>query len=230
MHKSALEAGRLFFENYFAGTEPAVLDVGALDVNGSLRSVAPPGCRYTGADLAPGKGVDLALDDPHQLPFPDGSFDAVVSTSCFEHDSFFWLTFLECLRVLRPGGYFYLNAPSNGIYHTYPDDNWRFYPDAGRSLVKWAKRNNVGAELAESFILNQDRDIWNDFVAVFCRVAPGVTSPVMLGAGIYTRFPGATNVWVFGATEIARKQVQPQDQSQAGIKTKLMRRVHNRRR
>jgi SAM-dependent methyltransferase len=228
VHKSALAAGRLFFETYFADAQPAVLDVGAMDVNGSLRSVAPAGTRSTGADLAPGNGVDLVLTDPYQLPFPDGGFDAVVSTSCFEHDSFFWLTFLECLRVLRPGGYFYLNAPSNGIYHTYPDDNWRFYPDAGRALVKWAKRNNVDVEMTESFILNQDGDIWNDFVAVFCRGAAGVAPSIAPTSGMHTHFPGATNVWVFGAAEIARKEVQPQDQRQVGITTKLMRRVRQR--
>ena len=29
---------------------------------------------------------------------------------------------------------FYLNAPSNGEFHRYPVDCWRFYPDAGGAL------------------------------------------------------------------------------------------------
>jgi len=227
MHTSAMEAGRLFFKQYCGGDGPSVLDIGALDVNGSLRSVAPAGCQYTGADLGAGKGVDVVLEDPHHLPFPDASFDAVVSTSCFEHDTFFWLTFLECLRVLRLGGHFYLNAPSNGVYHTYPDDNWRFYPDAGRALVKWGRRNNVDVELAESFILDQ-WDQWNDFVAVFARVAPGTTPSLEPGSGIHRSFPGATNIWVFGATEIARKQVLTEDQRHVGITSKLMQRIRRR--
>jgi hypothetical protein len=36
-----------------------------------------------------------------------------IGSMCFEHDPMFWVTFLETLRVLRPGGYAYLNVPSN---------------------------------------------------------------------------------------------------------------------
>jgi SAM-dependent methyltransferase len=226
MHKSALLAGRYFFEMYCDRADFSILDVGALDVNGSLRSVAPARSRYVGADLGAGAGVDVVLEDPHVLPFADGEFDAVVSTSCFEHDTFFWLTFLECLRVLRPGGYFYLNAPSNGGYHTYPDDNWRFYPDAGRALVKWATRNRVDVEMVESFILNQIADIWNDFIAVFRRAGGQTPAPAL---GINSRFPRATNIWLAGATEVAKKQVRSEDQRRVGLGNRLLRRVVSRR-
>jgi len=54
-------------------------------------------------------------------------------------------------RVLKEGGYLYLNAPSKGGYHQYPIDAWRFFPDAGIALCDWAKLNKHAVELLESF-------------------------------------------------------------------------------
>ena len=135
MHDTAMAAGAAFFSTYFAGATPRVLDIGAMDVNGSLRRVAPPGSDYVGADLEAGPGVDVVLQPGQALPFPADSFDACVSVSCFEHDDAFWETFCRMVAVVRPGGYVLLVAPSNGPYHAYPRDIWRFYADAGLALA-----------------------------------------------------------------------------------------------
>jgi len=170
MHPSAFENGRLFFETYLrSGDAFTVLDIGAQDVNGSLRQLAPAHGHYVGVDFAPGRGVDVVLDDPYRLPFADHSIDAVVSSSCFEHVEMFWLTFNEVLRVLKPEGLFYLNAPSNGDFHRYPVDCWRFYPDAGAALVRWGQRSGYSPVLLESFTAYQQLDVWSDFVAVFLK-------------------------------------------------------------
>jgi SAM-dependent methyltransferase len=170
MHPSALDNGRLFFTTYLeAGADALVIDIGAQDVNGSLRQLVPPGARYLGLDFVAGQGVDLVLEDPYQLPFADGTADVVVSSSCFEHIEMFWLMFNEILRVLKPHGLFYLNAPSNGDFHRYPVDCWRFYPDAGDALVRWANRSGYQPALLESFTTYQRLDIWNDFIAVFAK-------------------------------------------------------------
>lgn len=176
MHPSAMENGRLFFETYVDASAPAlILDIGSQDVNGSLRQLAPPGARYVGLDFAAGRGVDVVLDDPYRLPFDDGVADVVVSSSCFEHVDMFWLTFNEVLRVLKPDGLFYLNAPSNGEFHRYPVDCWRFYPDAGDALVRWGTRSGYRPALLESFTTYQHLDIWNDFVAIFVKDADCAT-------------------------------------------------------
>ena len=170
MHPSAMNNARLFFSTYFRSEKPCVVvDIGSQDFNGSMRNVAPSHCRYIGVDFSAGAGVDVVLQDPYQLPFADGSVDVVVSSSCFEHVEFFWLMFMEVMRVLKPHGLFYLNAPTNGDYHRYPVDCWRFYPDAGVALVRWAKRNGFKPALLESFVAYQEHDIWNDFVAVFIQ-------------------------------------------------------------
>jgi SAM-dependent methyltransferase len=177
MHESALLHGKLFFEAYFqAGSAPGTLivDVGSQDVNGSLRQFAPIGSQYVGVDFVPGRGVDIVLDDPYELPFQTGSVDALVCSSVYEHSEFFWLLFLESMRVLKPAGLLYLNVPSNGSMHRYPIDAWRLYPDSGRALVSWARRNGMQVVLMESFIGKSMGDpnndgMWNDFVAVFGR-------------------------------------------------------------
>jgi SAM-dependent methyltransferase len=155
MHPSAMDLGRLLFSTHGVGLR-RVGDIGSLDVNGSLRSLCPEGVEYIGIDLAPGKGVDLVLDDPYQYPFPDAHFDMMVSTSCFEHDPMFWLTFLEMLRVVRDDGIIYINAPSSGSYHTHPWDNWRFYPDASLAMEMWGRRSGYPVHALESFTMSSD--------------------------------------------------------------------------
>lgn len=170
MHDSALRIGKAFLSSYVearAGGDIAILDVGGLNVNGTLRSVADSQWRYVSVDISPGDGVDIVLDDPYTLPFPDESFDVALSTSCFEHDAMFWLTFLEMSRVTKEGGFVYLNAPSNGPVHRYPIDAWRFYPDASLALLKWSDRSGMPMTLCESFVANSEKDGWSDFVAIF---------------------------------------------------------------
>jgi SAM-dependent methyltransferase len=79
-----------------------VLEVGSLDINGSVRTHFVR-CTYTGADLAPGPGVDIAC--PGQLlGFPSSSFDVSISCECFEHNPYWIETFLNMLRMTRDGG------------------------------------------------------------------------------------------------------------------------------
>jgi hypothetical protein len=74
-------------------------------------------------------------------------------------------------RVLKAGGYLYLNTPSKGAYHQFPIDAWRFFPDAGMALRDWARRNQHDLELFESFVTANKNDIWNDCVMIFGKKA-----------------------------------------------------------
>lgn len=120
-----------------------------------------------GVDMVPGPGVDLVLKDPYQLPFPADAFELVVSTSCLEHDPFFWLTFAEMARVLLPGGFLYISVPSNGPYHGHPGDCWRFYADSAHALYCWAARCGTKLEIVETFMMPPRQDVWIDCVSVF---------------------------------------------------------------
>ncbi len=209
MHPTAIDNGRLFFQCYVSpDADVTVVDIGAQNVNGSLRELAPRGARYVGVDFAAGAGVDVVLDDPYQLPFESASVDVVVSSSCFEHVEFFWLLFTDILRVLKPDGLFYLNAPSNGEFHRYPVDCWRFYPDAGLALLKWAKRSGYEPALLESFTTRQRLDIWNDFVAVFLKDASRLSQHP---ARMMNHISHYTNGRMHGLPGILRPQTEPED-------------------
>lgn len=79
------------------------------------------GARVTGTDLsavaverARAKGIAAQqVDvDTEALPFPDASFDAVVSNSMIEHRFFPERSLDECVRVLKPGGKFIVCLPN----------------------------------------------------------------------------------------------------------------------
>ena len=163
-----MQAATEFFAK-FSGefVEPTIVEIGSQNVNGSIKDVAPPS-NYVGLDFQEAKGVDIVLQDAYSFPLPDNYADIVVTSSCFEHSEMFWLTFLEGVRILKPRGLFYINAPSTGPYHAYPVDCWRFYPDADKALQAWAKRNgyNVNVEYKTTM-----EGPWGDFVVVYRKNA-----------------------------------------------------------
>jgi SAM-dependent methyltransferase len=212
-----MKYGEMFFDTYLKGaTGKRIMDLGAQDVNGSLRSVAPPGNDYVGVDFCKAKGVDVVIEDPYSLPFEDGVFDACVTSSCFEHSEFFWLTFLEIARVVKKGGLLYLNVPSNGPFHRYPVDCWRFYPDSGAALQRWAERSGHQLTLLESFTGNQEYGYWNDFVAVFGR---GEARDFQSGR-MLDRAEGITNGKRSSDSPLINEALLPQDQDNILFKAK----------
>ena len=81
----------------------------------------------TGADLAPGDGVDLTVD------FASGSLEARFQTVCvfnvLEH-TFDPLTVLRnCLSCVAPGGTLLVVTPAIWPLHRYPIDSCRLLPD-----------------------------------------------------------------------------------------------------
>jgi SAM-dependent methyltransferase len=194
MHDTAYAIARLFYERYAPPSSPVVVEVGSYNVNGALRDFRRSDMLYIGLDLEVGPGVDVKIGDTPHLPLCDACADLVVASSVFEHDRFFWMTFLEMVRLLKPNGFLYINAPSNGIFHRYPYDCWRFYPDSGHALEAWARKNGYDLTLAECFIANRKADMWNDFCAVFINAKnPSCRLPAPIGLNI-----SATNVFAFG--------------------------------
>jgi SAM-dependent methyltransferase len=168
MHPSAMQAATEFFDRFSNEfVEPTIVEIGSQNVNGSIKDVAPPS-NYVGLDFQKGDGVDIILQDAYSFPLPDNYADIVVTSSCFEHSEMFWLTFLEGVRILKPRGLFYINAPSRGQYHAYPVDCWRFYPDADKALQTWAKRNGYNVNVEYKTMME---GVWGDFVVVYRKNA-----------------------------------------------------------
>ncbi len=170
MHPSALKSFVDFKNIYlskFKNKNIKLIEIGSLAVNSSVKLNLAENIDYVGVDICKGENVDIVLEDPYKLPFENESIDAVISISTFEHTQFFWLSYLEILRVLRNDGLFFLNAPSNSKFHRHETDNWRFYPDSSLALQKWGERNNFNPKVLEHFTnFETGRDIWNDYVSV----------------------------------------------------------------
>lgn len=173
MHQSSYEKMQDFRNRFLSGREAealSILDVGAMDVNGSYRALFDgPRWAYRGADLEAGRNVDLVLDDPyHFSDIASGSVDVVVSGQALEHMPRFWLFFLEVFRCLKPGGLCCVIAPAGGYEHRYPVDCWRFYPDGMRSVAEFAR-----LEVLEAFTdwtpaahYRDDSAVWQDSVLI----------------------------------------------------------------
>jgi hypothetical protein len=90
-----IESVRERWPDFF--TKTVVLEVGSLDINGSVRDFFTD-CDYTGVDLAPGPGVDVVGEGQH-LTFDDDSFDVAISAECFEHNPSWVATFANMHRM-----------------------------------------------------------------------------------------------------------------------------------
>lgn len=209
-HRSAFRNAERFYDSYLKRLGSiTVVEIGSQNVNGSIRQYFPAPIKYIGVDFADAAGVDIVLADPYKLPFSDGEIDAIVCSSCLEHSEFFWLTFMEMMRVLKPNGLCFINVPTNGPVHGYPVDCWRFYPDAGRALERWANRQGHDVVLLESYITPQDGGTFNDFIAVYLRDAGEITDHPFR---ILSRLEQFENGYVFGESGARNVKHIPEDQ------------------
>jgi SAM-dependent methyltransferase len=136
-NQTGIEFGaRMLTAERVAGRD--VIDVGALDVNGSLRPVVEPlgPARYLGVDIEKGPGVDEVVPAERLVSrYGREAFDVVITTEMVEHTRD-WQTVVTNLKgVLRPGGLLLLTTRSPGFkYHAYPYDFWRYEPADLRTI------------------------------------------------------------------------------------------------
>jgi len=114
-----------------------VLEIGSLNINGSVRQFFPDASLYIGIDMQKGTGVDIVMNARDiEKEFRKGSFDTVICLEMLEHDIAFWLTLRSINWILKKGGYFICSTPTIGFpFHPYPRDYWRFTEEAYVDVV-----------------------------------------------------------------------------------------------
>jgi len=109
------------------GMPKKLLEVGSLDVNGSVREMFK--CDYTGIDLKDGPSVDIKMDAMDiKKRFREGEFDMVICLETLEHvkDP---ITIVNNMKwVLRKNGWMLITTPGIGHpEHNWPSDYYRFF-------------------------------------------------------------------------------------------------------
>jgi len=117
----------------------SVLEVGSLNVNGSVRSILEPQgpSQYLGIDMCDGPGVDRICDVQTYaaregcISLADGSFvpapyDFVISCEMLEHAEDWKGAFRAMCDLLKPGGTLLLTTRGPGFPRHNVPDYWRF--------------------------------------------------------------------------------------------------------
>jgi len=105
-----MERVRGIFPQHFKASR--VLEVGSLDINGSVRRYFQ-GCEYVGIDVAPGPGVDVVCGG-QVYDAPAGSFDTVISCEAMEHNPHWVETMNNMVRLCRPDGLIFMTCATTG--------------------------------------------------------------------------------------------------------------------
>jgi SAM-dependent methyltransferase len=115
-----------------------IVEIGAFQVTGqeAIANLRPffPGKIYVGCDMRPGAGVDR-IEDIHKLSFGSGEVGTFILADTLEHVSDPPRAMREIHRCLRADGVAIFSSVMCFPIHGYPNDYWRFTPEAFRALV-----------------------------------------------------------------------------------------------
>jgi SAM-dependent methyltransferase len=174
-HRSQIEYVRLLSEELpHDFNDSRVLEVGSLDLNGSIRSLFP-GCEYVGIDVAEGPGVDVVCEGQN-YDGPADSFDTVISCEAMEHNPHWEGTFRNMIRLCKPGGLVVMTCastgrPEHGTARSEPSASpltvklgWNYY----RNLTEKDFRRAI--DLSHSFAAHRFWVNWNHYDLLFAGI------------------------------------------------------------
>jgi len=160
MHQAVDEWVFTSFHNWRdSRTHLRVLEIGSLDINGSVRHIFKPFAeKYIGIDMQEGPGVDLVID---AVAFRnEGDYDVVVCCEVFEHTNDWKKIITNSYINLRPGGLFIATMagegrPPHSALDEKPIREWEHYANIG-----WWELNqtlkNIGFQQVVVNVLGQD--------------------------------------------------------------------------
>lgn len=86
---------------------------------------------YTGFDYYPGENVDITGDAHKLSQYFDKKFDLIFSSAVFEHLAMPWQVALEIIKLLKPGGYVFIETHYCHNSHERP---WHFFQFSEEAL------------------------------------------------------------------------------------------------
>jgi len=120
-------------------TEGVVLQLGTRRVPNTPSTVrrdwVSRGMRYICVDYQSGEDVDVVADiEKLSKTFEQGSIDAIIAASVFEHVRRPWIAAEQIGLALKPGGRAFIQTHNCFPIHAHPHDYWRFTREALESL------------------------------------------------------------------------------------------------
>ena len=100
-----------FYINKNFNKDISILEIGSLDVNGSIRNLFDFASEYIGIDLEKGPNVDLILNGT-DIDKLNKSFDIIISCECFEHAKDWKEIFDKMCQISKPNS---LKSTQNAI-------------------------------------------------------------------------------------------------------------------
>jgi SAM-dependent methyltransferase len=130
-----------------------------------------PEAKHIGVDYIAGQDVDIVADAMKLSEvFDENSIDAVFSASTFEHIENPFLAANEILKVLKPGGVFFIQTHHTFPSHSFPHDYWRFSKEALLTLFKDAGELMADYEYPCQIIPPESITNWNSSAPAFLNV------------------------------------------------------------
>ena len=137
-----------------------VLEVGSMNVNGSIRphimSLSPNS--YIGLDFRSGPEVNLVLDIKDLPKEQYGKYGLVASAEALEHVEYWKKAIHKIKSATKEGGHIFITTRSSGFpIHGYPNDYWRFSLDDMKHIFSDCKILDLQTDWEQSgvFMLAQ---------------------------------------------------------------------------
>lgn len=130
-----------------------VLEIGSREVTGpSGARAAYDKAEYVGFDFYDGENVDV-VGDAHKISSyfkEDEKFDLIFTSACFEHFAMPWIVATEIAKILKVGGYVFVETHFSYSSHERPWNFFQFSDMGLRTLFSSA----LGFECIESGMSN----------------------------------------------------------------------------
>jgi SAM-dependent methyltransferase len=133
-----------------------MVNLGAKQVVG-VDVMQTAGCNF------PNPRIKYLCRDAQKLPFPDQSFDMVYSIATFEHVADPKSVFDEILRLVKVGGYFYVQA--GPLYHSpfghhmfsyFGEYPWIHLRKSPVQILRYAETTGAAARIKEDMVVSAE--------------------------------------------------------------------------